>query len=161
MPTDNLEPYDPTKPSKEPVRWLGLPARDDLPPEVREEMELARRDPGPTWRQWFFFSAAKWWLGLAFLIVDTWIIVSALTAPVGPAIAILAVALYLEVVAWQYLWHRPPSATLVRRRSNEPNRWWWIRPVPVGRWTPEAEQARLHRPVSGAGDQAPDPREFL
>lgn len=148
---------DPTL-SKGQTRWFGLPGRRDLPPEVREEMDRAREDPGPTWREWFLFHAAKWWIGLGFLIVDTWIIVSALQVGLALALVILAIALYLEVLTWQVLWHRPDSLSV---RPPDENRLWWIRPVAVGRWTPEAEEIRQGIRMPGTADAAPDPREFL
>ncbi len=37
-------------------------------------------DPGPSWREWFFQSAAKWWIGLVSLIVDAWVVVTFLEA---------------------------------------------------------------------------------
>lgn len=148
---------DPTL-SKGQTRWFGLPGRGDLPPEVREEMELARQDPGPTWREWFFFHAAKWWIGLGFLIIDTWIVVSALQIGLALSLVILAVALYLEVLTWQVLWHRPESLSV---RAPDENRMWWIRPLPVGRWTPEAEEIRQGIRVSVTVETGPDPKEFL
>jgi hypothetical protein len=150
-------PDDPTL-SKGSPRWFGLPSRRDLPPEVREEMELARADPGPTWREWFFFHAAKWWIGLGFLIVDTWILVSALQIGLAVSVVVLLVALYLEILTWQVLWHRPDSLSV---RAPEENRLWWIRPLAVGRWTPEAEEIRLGIRVSVTSEAGPDPKEFL
>ncbi len=157
MATDGFPEGGPSTSSGGKRRWFGLPSQSDLPPEVREEMELARQDPGPTWRQWFFFSAAKWWLGLAFLVVDVWILVSALTY--GPlTLLLLVVAVYAEIFTWQYLWHRPEGRS---QSAKGARRMWWIRPVAVGRWTPEAEEDRVPAPVSGATDHGPDPREFL
>lgn len=150
-------PDDPTL-NKGQTHWFGLPGRRDLPPEVREEMDRAREDPGPSWREWFFFHAAKWWIGLGFLIVDTWILVAALQIGLLLSILLLLVALYLEILTWQFLWHRPDSMSL---RSPEGNRIWWIRPVPIGRWTPEAEEIRLGHRLAVGPDAAPDPKEFL
>jgi hypothetical protein len=157
MATDDVPPYDPTASRGRP-RWFGLPNKDDVPPDVREEMELARQDPGPSWREWFFFHAAKWWLGLAFLIVDVWILVAALTVPLAICLGLLALAVYLEILTWQFLWHRPEGVSV---RPPPVNRMWWIRPRPIGRWTPEAAEARLRGPVGGVTENAPDPREFL
>ncbi len=157
MATGDFSETPPDSGSGGKARWFGLPSRKDLPPEVRQEMELARQDPGPSWREWFLFSAAKWWLGLAFLIVDVWVVVSAFTYG-ALTLLLLVVAVYLEIVLWQYLWHRPES---VSHGRNAENRLWWLRPVPVGRWTPEAEEVRGHAPVSGATETAPDPKEFL
>ncbi len=151
------EPPDPT-PDRGSRRWFGLPSGDDVPIEVRREMEAARKDPGPSWREWFFFQGAKWWIGVGFLTVDVWILVGALTTGVPVALALLALAVYLETVTYEYLWHRPEGGS---RRGPVPLRLRWIRPVPLGRWTPEAEELRRGRAVSGATDAAPDPREFL
>jgi hypothetical protein len=150
-------PDDPNL-SKGQTRWFGLPGHRDLPPEVREEMDRAREDPGPTWREWFFFHAAKWWIGLGFLIVDTWIVVSAIQIGLALSLVILAVALYLEVLTWQVLWHRPDSLSV---RDSDENRLWWIRPMAVGRWTPEAEEIRQGLRLSGSAETGPDPKEFL
>jgi hypothetical protein len=156
MQSENELP-DPT-PDRGGRRWFGLPSGSDVPPDVRREMEAARRDPGPGWREWFLFQGAKWWLGLAFLTVDTWIVVGAISTGAAVAAALLAIAVYLEILTYEYLWHRPEG---VSPRTPVPTHWRWIRPVPVGRWTPEAEQIRRGHAISGASDGAPDPREFL
>jgi hypothetical protein len=148
---------DPTL-NKGQTRWFGLPGRRDLPPEVRAEMDRARADPGPSWREWFLFHGSKWWIGLGFLIVDTWIVVSAIQIGLGLALVVLAIALYLEIFTWQFLWHRPESISI---RPPDKNRLWWIRPVSVGRWTPEAEEIRMGHQLVGSADAGPDPKEFL
>jgi hypothetical protein len=131
--------------------------RDQLD-RVAEEKRRALDDPGPSWHDWFYFDAAKWFVGLGFLIIDAWIIVTCLDA--GVAIAVfpaLVAALYLEFLGYQFLWYEPrPGGP--RRRG--PARRSWVRPVAQGRWTPEGVRAREH-PSSAAPDQGPAPEEFL
>jgi hypothetical protein len=156
MQSENETPEPSTDPGRR--RWFGIPSGSDVPHDVRQEMEAARQDPGPTWRQWFLFQGAKWWLGLAFLTVDTWIVVGAIMAGLAVSLAVLVLALYLEIVTYEYLWHRPEGAP---RRAPVPLHLRWFRPVPVGRWTPEAEEMRRGHAISGAAEGSPDPREFL
>ena len=125
---------------------------------VREEKRMALKDPGPSWREWFFFDAAKWWIGLLFFIVDTWI--AGFWVEQGTFLAIapsIAVAIYAEFLLFRFLWYRPtgeePRRAGVFRRS-------WLHPVPYGRWTPEAARARMGiDPIRTEG--GPDPREFV
>jgi len=42
--------------------------------QLAEEKVQALRDPGPSWREWFFFDAAKWWVAVAFLVLDSWVV---------------------------------------------------------------------------------------
>jgi hypothetical protein len=130
--------------------------RDQLD-RVAEEKRLALQDPGPTWREWFYDTAAKWWIGVGFLIVDSWIIVEGFDTgnPIWVIPAVI-VALYLEFLVFQYLWRRP-NYDAPRRRQFRPS---WYAPVPYGRWTPEAEAARAD-PSSVVMDDAPRPEEFL
>ncbi|MGI0155841.1 MAG: hypothetical protein ACREDE_06880, partial [Thermoplasmata archaeon] len=122
--------------------------RDQLD-RVAEEKRRALEDPGPTWREWFFQSAARWWIGLAFLIVDSWIVVTCIDAGV-PLVAVPSVgaALYLEFLAFRYLWYVPSDGPR-RRRPFHPS---WSRPVRFGRWTPEGIAARAN-PSSIAKDE--------
>lgn len=137
-------------------RWFGMPSTSDLSPEVRREMEAARAEPGPSWREWFLFSGSKWWIGLGFFIVDAWILVGAYQGQgLALTLGLFVVALYLEVVLYEYLWYRPaPSRSL--SAAARPLK--WIRPVAVGRWTPEAEAMRAGRELP---EGTPDAREFL
>jgi hypothetical protein len=152
-------PFSTDEPTARPRRrWLGLPSRSDIPPDVQQEMERARAEPGPSWRAWFLFQGAKWWVGLGFLTVDVWIVVGAFQGQnLAITVGLLALALYLEVLLFEFLWHRPDPA---HRHGAASPRSRWIHPVPVGRWTPEAVAARagLNLP---AGEGAPDAREFL
>lgn len=124
----------------------------------QEKLE-ALRDPGPSWREWFFFRAAKWYIGLGFLMIDGIVAVQwfELGSYLGLGLS-LAGALYLEYLLWEYLWFQPEIADLPRR--GERFRGTWRRPVLYGRWTPEADQVRAGTPLV-RGDAGPDPREFL
>jgi hypothetical protein len=125
---------------------------------VAEEKRLALLDPGPSWHDWFFWSASRWWIGLGFLILDSWILVAGIDAGnILLAVPSIAVAIYLEFLVYRYLWYSPAPG---RRRRRGPFRPSWITPVPYGRWTPEAAAARLD-PESAEADDGPRPEEFL
>ncbi len=124
---------------------------------VAAEKRAALLDPGPTWKEWFFFEATKWWIGLALFIVDIWLVVGWVEAGSVPlAVVSLVVAVYLEFLLARYLWHRP-SEVRSRRRPFRPT---WYLPVEVGIWTPEAAEIRAGRAVGGFGNE-PRPEEFL
>ncbi len=115
---------------------------------VRRERKAALEDPGPSWREWFLFSGAKWWIGLGFLIVDAWVITSWFDPfnPVGIGLS-LAGCLYLEYLAYGYLWYRPAE---LRPSGSPPFRPTWYRLREFGRWTPEQAEAlagNLRRPT--------------
>jgi hypothetical protein len=124
--------------------------------QVAAEKKAALEDPGPPWREWALHSGAKPYVGLGFLIVDGWIAGYFLFIDLYlPIIPCIAAALYLEYLAWQYLWYRPE---VFRRTAHRRSTRWWIHPVHYGRWTPEADLAHQGEFVS-AGQ--PDPQEFL
>lgn len=121
-----------------------------------EEKQRALLEPGPTWKEWLYFTAFRWWLGIVFLIVDSWLVVECLEIGSWPAlVGSLIAAAYLEYLLYLYLWRRPEPARFTRARRH---RW---PPVEVGRWTPEAFAARAAgtRPV--VPTDTADPREFL
>ncbi|MFZ1024408.1 MAG: hypothetical protein WAN87_09760 [Thermoplasmata archaeon] len=123
-----------------------------------QEKQAALQEPGPSWHEWFFFSASKMWIGIGMLIVDTWIVVT--FTEMGNYVALglaLAAALYADFLLFRYLWYRPDPHTPSSRGPFRPT---WFRPVQYGRWTPEAERIRMGMPVA-APDTGPDPREFL
>ena len=130
---------------------------------VREEKRLALDDPGPSWREWFLFHGAKWYVALGFLVVLSWEVlyvfpptnVSALV--VAP---VIVVTLYADVVLWQYLWYRPHGASPSLSTRHAPFRSRLLTPFVCGRWTPEAAELRAGRPIPSV-DGGPDPREFL
>ena len=121
-----------------------------------EEKRRAREMPGPSWKEWLYFTALKWWIGILFLIVDSWIVVTFLEAgSTIELIAATAAAVFLEYLLYVYLWRRP---ALERRPRARARRW---PPVEVGRWTPEAWAARAAGRRPTAPTEAADPREFL
>jgi hypothetical protein len=119
------------------------------------ERTAALRDPGPSWKEWLYGEAIKWWLGIVLLIVDSWIAVG--WAEAGGWLelgASLVAALYLEFLLYQYLWHPyDPS----RRGAFRPS---WRRPFEVGRWSPDRPQV-LEAARRGLRGDEPDPRHFL
>jgi len=163
--------------SKPPATGIGAAPGDgrELSPEeeqailegverVEAEKRRALLEPGPSWREWFLYDGAKWWLGLVFLIVDVWVVGSwiyggSFAAPrLVEALLSLAVALYLEVLLYLYLWRRPSDTALSRHR---PFRRSWRALREFGRWTPEAARIRAgHPPVVGP-DGTVHPDEFL
>ncbi len=152
----------------------GTPHDDDeLSPEeeaaltatldrVAEEKKLALIDPGPSWKDWFFHSHAKMWVGLGFLIVDAFIFGTWLSDGSFPesrivgAVLCLAAALYVEVLLWRYLWRVPADDAQILGSRFRPG---WTALREFGRWTPEAAERKQHPYVPTDG--APDPNEFL
>ncbi|HYA70023.1 MAG TPA: hypothetical protein VEH28_01470 [Thermoplasmata archaeon] len=118
------------------------------------EKRRALSEPGASWHDWFYYSAAKWWILLAFFIVDTWVVVGWLETGVAiAAVPSLIAAVYLEALAYQVLWHRPMESPREFRRSV-------FRLVYCGRWTPEAERLRRGE-AAGFPEEGPSPEEFL
>jgi hypothetical protein len=130
------------------------------PKPTAEERELALLDPGPTWREFFLYEFAKVWIALGFLIADTIVVAGFLQPPDYPAAVLaLAAAIYLEFIAYQYLWYRPPLGEPRRRGTFRRS---WRRWVEFGRWTPEAEAVRVGRdPYARYPKGGPDPTDFL
>ena len=130
---------------------------------IRQDQLRALKDPGPSWREWFYFDAMKWWLGLGFLIVNSWIFVGWVTSvgftTAGDAgiVASLIGALYLEVLAYRYLWRRPPE----HDGGSGPFRPSWKALREWGRWTPEEEAFRAGKRPRAPADGSPNPHEFL
>jgi hypothetical protein len=123
-----------------------------------QEKQAALQEPGPSWHEWFFFSASKMWVGIGLLILDTWIVVIFTEAGNYVALGLsLAAALYADFLLFRFLWYRPDPHTPAARGPFHPT---WFRPVQYGRWTPEAERIRMGMPVA-APEGGPDPREFL
>jgi hypothetical protein len=130
---------------------FGFPKID---PEARKK---AIEEPGPTWREYFYYSFLKVWIALGLFIVDIWIAAYWLRPinPLGLALS-LAAAIYLEFLLYEYLWARPKVDETAARRARRT----WLRPVIYGRWTPEADRLRQGLPIT-PGYRGPDPREFL
>jgi hypothetical protein len=126
---------------------------------VKLEKELALREPGPSWREWFYFTAVKPWLVVGFLIADAWIATGWVEAGSYLGLSVsLAVAVYLEFMLYRYLWYRPDPEEARPRTAFRPT---WSRPVRYGRWTPEAERLRAGLPLEAPAEPGPDIREFL
>lgn len=123
-----------------------------------EEKRAALLEPGLTWHEWTYYRAIPWWLGIALLTVDGWIVVTwfDLGSAVGLVLS-LAAAIYLEFLLYRYLWYRPDPALKRPRGPFHPT---WFRPVEFGRWTPEADSRRRGGPVPSSSE-APRPEEFL
>lgn len=127
--------------------------------QVAEEKRRARAEPGASWHDWLYFQAFKWWIVIAYLVIDSWIAAEWVTLGnyIGLTFSLIA-AVYAEFLLFQYLWYRPdPDAPRLRRGEFRPS---WARPVEVGRWTPEATLARRGIPWDAEAD-AVDPKEFL
>jgi hypothetical protein len=111
------------------------------PPGTFPRLEGAERPaavnaPGPSWREYFYFSFAKAWALLAFAILDAWVVASWLQPLNAPGLALsLAGALYLEFLLYRYLWYEPGPEERLSRGQFRPR---WNRPTRLGRWTPEA-----------------------
>jgi hypothetical protein len=119
---------------------------------VAEEKRRALEDPGPSWKEWLLQSAAKWWIGLGVLVLDAMLVVEFLDLGghwLVYLVPALAGAVYAEFLLWRVLWYIPAE---MRRRFVRT----WYRPVPYGRWTPEAEYARAHPMGSVDGPSADD-----
>lgn len=137
--------------SKEPE-----PSAAPAPPRIGqltpEEREAALRNPGQSWRDWFYGVALKWWIGLGIVIVDSWIVAGWVEVAGWLELAgSLAIAIYLEYLLFQYLWHPyQPEFHGKFRRS-------WKTPFEVGRWIPE-RRALLAGTLEPS---TPDPHQFL
>lgn len=134
----------------------GFLGKIGFPEPTSEERQEALESPGPTWREYFYYSFLKVWIGLAFFIVDIWIIASWLVPLnlVGMLLS-LVVAIYVELLLYSYLWHRPhidEDPKQFRRSA--------MRPVFYGRWTPEADRVRAGKDAL-LSRPGPDPKEFL
>ncbi len=72
----------------------------DVDPETRRS---AVQEPGPSWAEWARGSLAKAYLALGFFIADVLLLVTGLQ-PIDPFVfAGVVLAIYLEILAWQYL----------------------------------------------------------
>lgn len=117
----------------------------------------ALADPGPDWREWFLYSGSKVWIALGFFVGDIWIFLSWINPFNGVALGLsLAAAMYLEFLAYRFLWYRrDPEAPGI----GGPFRPTWLRPREFGRWTPEGALAKRGlRPGEAGG---PRREEFL
>jgi len=125
---------------------------------VVDEKRRALADPGPSWREWWFHSGSKWYVGLAFLIFDVWVVGFGLEIGLlSVAIGLFVLALYGEFLLYRYLYYEPEIDVTGPRT---PFRRTWYRPVEYGRWTAEGEVLRAGGTVV-VPDDGPDPKEFL
>jgi hypothetical protein len=128
---------------------------------VAQEKRRALREPGPTWREWFFYDHAKWWYGIAALVVDSWVATSWVAGGARSTLRLVGLAVsvgwavYLEFLLYRYLWRRPVSGSAGRFRPG------WFALREVGLWTPEATHASAPSARPAPEEGAPNPREFL
>ncbi|MEM0129371.1 MAG: small VCP/p97-interacting protein [Thermoplasmata archaeon] len=128
---------------------------------VAEEKRRAREEPGPSWHDWLYFQAFKWWLVIVFLILDSWVTVQLLEMGAIWAIApALAASVYAEYLLYACLWYRPDPEEPRRRRGVPFRRSLW-RPVEMGRWTPERALRDRQILAGDPGLEGVDPDEFL
>jgi hypothetical protein len=125
---------------------------------VRQQKLEALHAPGLSWREWFYFDALKWWIGLGCFIVDVWIVSWWVEgAPWYLGVVTLAAGIYLEILLFRYLWYRPREETSRQRGAFRRTVW---HPVEFGRWTPEWRLVQQGRLIPGA-DEGPSPKEFV
>ncbi len=145
----------------------GAPGEDSVPLEslsahdrIELEKDLVRRAPDLPWKEWFFYSGLKAWVGLGLFIIDGWIAGTWLEAGnYFGLVPSLVGAVYLEFLLYQYLWYRPPvRASWSQRRGRRR----WVHPVAYGRWTPEAAERRAGGSGKlGGPESEPNPRDIL
>ncbi len=126
------------------------------PDRVELERRRALEDPGQPWKEWFYFTAFKWWLATGFLIIDSWVVTTFIEIRSWLPLAAATIGtLYLELLLYSYLWHRPhPDRARTERRLLWPA-------FEIGRWTPEGFRRRAGSSLGPGEEGAPDPREFL
>jgi len=126
-------------------------------PPTDDEKKAAIQDPGVPWKDWFYFSFLKPWIGLGMLTVDAFVVGAAVEARSALGLAVgLAIALYLEFLLYRVLWTRPEPT----EGPSTPFHPSWHRPVRIGRWTPEAWYPDRYR-MRAPGSTGPDAAEFL
>jgi|GEM_PF-476266 len=126
--------------------------------DVIEEKRQALADPGPSWRDWWFFHASKWYILIGLLVVDAWVVGIFFEVGLWAAGVLSLFALfYVNYALYCFLYFRPdPEAP--RRRGKF--RRTLIHPFEYGRWTPEAELVRSGGMLD-PGESGPRPEEFL
>ena len=125
---------------------------------VSEEKRRAREAPDTPWRTWWFHSGSKWYVGLAFLIADVWIVDLAYSSGALVAgLVALVFAVYAEFLLYRYLYYVPDPEW---DNPSAPFRPTWVRPVEFGRWTEQGAAIRAGGTVA-APEAGPDPKEFL
>jgi hypothetical protein len=155
MPSAGPLPAGPEEPVLTPEEQFDLEVRLG---RVAEEKKRALAEPGPSWRQWWFHDASKWYVGLAFLILDVWVVAYGFEAgALFGAVGILVVAGYAEFLLYRYLYYRPHPGDHGGARGFRRT---FTRPVPFGRWTPEADLVRAGGTLVPE-EEGPSPKEFL
>jgi hypothetical protein len=140
---------------------MAISSEDEELPRLlptEEEKRRAVDEPGVPWKDWFYFSFLKVWVSLGFLILDAMVAAAWSEARnwIG-LVASLVVVVYLEFLAFRFLWTRP-ATTEERFTEFKAN---WLRPVRRGRWTPEAWYPERFATHQASGRSGPDPNEFL
>ncbi len=146
-----------------PRRWFDEPTTETETPEalhglrtqldrVAEEKRRALADPGPSWREWWFHHAAKWYVLLGLLIGDLWLVTLGVeTGGLAFALVALIGLLYGEFLLYRFLWYRPRDEGRHAAGSFRPT---FLRPVRYGRWTPEADYVRAGGQLDADDDGA-------
>ena len=130
-----------------------------IPPGEEEQKKRSVAEPGPAWREWFYFEFVKVWGILGLLVADSWLAVTfAVPLNLPVLVAGLAVAFYLEFLLYRFLWYRPDPEESYQRDGFRRT---WTRPAQFGRWTTEAWRAREGLNPMPDARHGPDPREFL
>ena len=129
--------------------------------EIEDGKRQALGEPGPSWKDRWYYSASKWYIVLLFLIVDAWALGSLFVAWYI-AVPVLVALVYGEFVLYEYLYRRPHPE---RRHRGISIRRSWYRPFGVGRWTPEGAAirtgARSADEVIESADEGPSAEEFF
>lgn len=130
---------------------------ETLEDHVKAEKTRALQEPGMSWRTWALHRLLRGYYLLAILILDVSLLVFWIQAGswVGFVLSV-AGALYLEFLFYRFLWYRPHPDSQHRWKFRRT----WFRPVPYGRWTPEAQLAKAGAEVPQT-TEGPNPKEFL
>ena len=134
------------------------PSRQRLLPKLSPtERRRLIAEPGLPWKEWALGTGLKPWMGLLFLILDGWTLISIIEVGrpwalvlVGP---VMVPVIYLNYLLWQFLWRRPSEGArpVDFRRT-------WLHPFYLGRWDPGY---REYREGSYSNESSVDAREFL
>ena len=148
--------YTATPPETSPSFDDSSSAQATVGDAVRAEKDAALKEPGPSWRVWFFQNALRWYYALGVLVMNVQILVFWIEFGSAAGLAAtLVAACYGQFLLYRYLWYRPhPEAPRGRKFHRT-----WHRPWEYGRWTPEADLARAG--LLPGPDEGPTAREFL
>lgn len=105
-----------------------------------EEREKAIAEPGLSWKEWALTTGLKPWFALLLLILDSFVLASLIEVPELTyrvvALVLLLPIVYSNVVAYLYLWARPP-ANLRHASKFHPT---LLHPFLIGRLQPDREE---------------------